>query len=107
MKMTLVKLVENKRRNTGQCRIGKHLTQQNAFRDKQNARIAAGDIVQANAISDLPAETDSAFLRNPRRQHSSGQSARLKNDALPIPKQSPIEKDLRNLGGFSRTCRRL
>ena len=107
MKMTFVKLVENKRRNTDQCRIGKHLTQQNPFRYKKNTRIAAGDIVQANAISDLPAETDSAFLRNPRRQHSCGQTTRLQNDALPIPKQSPIEKDLRNLGGFSGTCRRL
>ena len=85
MQMTLMKLVKNKSRNTGQCRIGKHLTEQNAFRNEQNARVAAGDIVQANTVSDFPSETHSSFLCNPSGQHSSRQPAWLKDDALTAP----------------------
>ena len=105
--MALVKFVEDDGGNVPQPRVGDHLPQENALGDEEDAGLRGGNIVQPDAIADLRAERDAAFLGHALGQHAGGQPAGLQDDAAALAQRTAVEEDLRHLGGFSRAGRGL
>ena len=105
MQVTLVKFIENNRRDAAQLGIGEHLAEQNSLRDKQEPRVAGRNIIEADLVADLAAEFHTPLAGDTRRQHPRGQAPRLQDHATTVAQDAPVEEDLGNLGGFSRAGR--
>src|SRR5712671_6511126 len=84
VKMPLVKLVEDQRRDAAQFRVVNHLPQQDAFRDKTDFGFGRRDVLEADLIADFLPKLHAEFLRNSRREQASGEPARLQDDDLTL-----------------------
>ena len=101
VKVALVELVEDQGRNAAQLRVLDHLAQQQALGDEADARVGAGDVLEANLVADFAAELGFAFPGDAGRQESRGEPARLEDHHLPGAQQAAIQQHLRDLGGFA------
>ena len=98
VEMPFVKFVEDDRADTLQVVISQHLAQQHAFGHVTDPRGGRGDVVQPHLIAHLAAESHVSRLRDPRREHSRWQPARLQDRHLAIAQQTAVEQHLRHLG---------
>ena len=105
--MALVEFVEKNRGDAAQLRILNQLAQENSLGDKTNARLFRRDFFEANLVADFVAEPAAAFEGDAAGEQARGEAARLQDDDLAVAEQAAIEQDLRHLGGFSGTGRRL
>ena len=85
VKVAFVKLVEDERGNAAQLRVLKHLPQQHAFGNETDARVGAGDVLEANLVADFAAKLGLAFPGDTRGQQTRRQPARLQDHDLPVP----------------------
>ena len=79
VEMPFVKFVEDDRADTPQVGIGQHPAQQHAFGDVTDARGGRANVVQPHLIAHLAAKFAVSSLRDPGREHSRGQAARLQD----------------------------
>jgi len=105
--MALVEFVEKDGGDAAQFRVLNQLAQENAFGDKANPRTPRRDVFETNLVADLIAEPTLPLGGDARGEETSGEAARLKDDDLAVAEEVLIEKNLRNLGGFSGTGRSL
>ncbi|HEV8723526.1 MAG TPA: hypothetical protein VGW77_23145 [Candidatus Binatia bacterium] len=102
VEMPFVKFVEYDRVDTFQVGISQHLAQQHAFGHVTNTRGRRGDIVQPHLIAHLATKFYLSSLRDPRREHSRRQAARLQDRHLAVAQQSAVEQHLWHLGRMAR-----
>ena len=108
VEVALVKLVDDDAADVAQFGVVEQQAQHDAFGDVDQAGVPAGDVVEAHLIADFLAEPRVAFLGHPLRQHARGDAARLQDDAaLARLEEARVEHELRHLGRFARTGRRL
>ena len=107
VEVPLVEFIEDQSRNAPQVRVGQHLTKKNALGDEENFRFLRGNIVEADLVAHLAAQSHRALGGHAGSQHASSQAAGLEDDAAPATKNPAIEQNLGNLGGFSRAGRSL
>src|SRR6478736_1866844 len=105
--MALVKFIEKNGGDAAQVRVLKQLPEQNSLCHEANPCCLRGDLLEADLVTDFVAEPSVALERDPLREQTRGQPPRLQDDDLAIPEQTAVKQNLRNLGGFSGTCRRL
>ena len=101
--MALVEFVEKNRGNAAQLRILDELAQENAFGDEANPGALRGDVLETDLVADFIAETTVALGGDARGEETGGEAARLQDDDLAVAEQAVVEKNLRDLGGFSGT----
>ena len=101
VEVPFVKLVEHDRVDTFQVGISQHLAQQHSFGHVTNTRFRRRDVVQPHLIAHLAAEFCVSSLRDPRREHSRRQAARLQDRHLAIAQQSTVEQHLWHSGRFA------
>ncbi len=107
VEMALVKFIEENRGDAAQLRILNELAQEDSFGDEANAGAIGGDVFEADLVADFVAEPAVALGGDARGEETGGEAARLQDHDLAVAKQSVIEEDLRDLGGFSGAGRRL
>src|SRR5947209_8534695 len=99
--MAFVKLIENQHLSAFQRRLLNHLAQQNALGDEFDSGLRAGNMIEANVVTDFASEFSPAFTSD-----TGGQAARLQDNSLAVLQEPVLEQNLRNLGGFARAGRR-
>ena len=107
VQMPLMELVKHQGLDSIQGGVGEHFPQKDALGHKPDPGFGRGDLVEPDLVTDLAAEPAGTFLGNAAGQHPGGQTARLEHDAFAGSKQSVVEQDLGDLGGFARTGGRL
>jgi len=107
VEMPFVKFVEKDRRDAAQFGVLKQLAKENSFRDETNARPFRGYFLEADLVTDLLAEPAFALAGDAAGEKTRGKPARLEDDDFAVAEEAAIEQDLRDLGGFSGTGRRL
>src|SRR2546423_15122210 len=105
--MALVEFVEKNRGNAAQLRVLNQLAEQDSFGDETNAGARGGNVLEPDLVADFIAEPALSFARDARCEKAGGEPARLEDDDLTVAEKAVIEEDLRDLGGFSGTSRRL
>jgi hypothetical protein len=86
IKMALVELVKDERGDAGKFLVLNDLAEEDAFGDESDPCFGAGDIFKTDLVSDFAAELGFAFEGDASCKESRGESARLKDNDLPIAK---------------------
>lgn len=98
----LVKFVEEDRGDAAQCRIGQHAAEEDALGDVEDARGGAGDVIEADLVTDFLAQMRAALVGDAAGEHACSEASRLENDHEAITRETGVEEHLRNLRRFAR-----
>ncbi len=107
VEMALVEFVENDRPNARQARVGQHLPQQNALRDKPDPGARGADAVEPDLVADLAPGLAAALAGDTCREHARRETAGLEHHHLAVRQQPAVEQHLGNLGGLAGARGRL